>query len=354
MPFLPPEALADERSLVATAERAVALARRGETRAALNLAMQARRQAQAIDSMRGELAALNAAAMVHLIRGDAVAAVAAALDARDLARRAGDRPLLGQALVSLQSAAFVLGASEAVHASLRGCAQEAIDSGDAALEARARMALGVVLGDEGHFDAAAYEFDRALRIAQDNPGPTSSARITSNIANLHRKRAVAYLKAGFEARAMAECDHAARAARAACRLAAGEGAVSVEIDALAIAGCVLELRGDTERARVLLRESIALARASRCPSAVVWVLCELGRLALGSSDLEEAQASYAGALEIARELRPSRKIALACAGLADVHARLGDPPGAAAWRERSVEEAAAFEVASLQTRRQIR
>jgi hypothetical protein len=48
-----------------------------------------------------------------------------------------------------------------------------------------------VLGDEGHFDAAAYEFDRALRLARDNPGPTSPARITANIANLHRKRAVA-------------------------------------------------------------------------------------------------------------------------------------------------------------------
>ena len=84
MPFLPPEALGDEASLVAMSERAVTLARRGETRPAINLALQARRQAQAIESVRGELAALNAAAMVHLIRGDAVAAVAAAIDARDL------------------------------------------------------------------------------------------------------------------------------------------------------------------------------------------------------------------------------------------------------------------------------
>jgi ATP/maltotriose-dependent transcriptional regulator MalT len=153
---------------------------------------------------------------------------------------------------------------------------------------------------------------------------------------------------------MRECDHATQAARAACRLAAEEGAVSVEIDALAIAGCALELRGDAARARVLLRESIAIGRASRCPSAVVWVLCELGRLALSSGDLDEAESSYAGALETARELRPSRKIALACAGLADVHARRGDPSAARAWRERSAEETVAFEIASLQTRRQIR
>jgi hypothetical protein len=49
MPFLPPEALADETSIAATSVRAVALARRGETRAALNLALQARRQAQGLE-----------------------------------------------------------------------------------------------------------------------------------------------------------------------------------------------------------------------------------------------------------------------------------------------------------------
>ncbi len=60
------------------------------------------------------------------------------------------------------------------------------------------------------------------------------------------------------------------------------------------------------------------------------------------------------ALEIARELRPSRKIALACTGLADVAASTGDVRGANEWRERAAEETAAFEIARLQTHRQIR
>jgi hypothetical protein len=45
MPFLPPEALADEASIAGAAARAVTLARWGEPRAALNLALQARRRA---------------------------------------------------------------------------------------------------------------------------------------------------------------------------------------------------------------------------------------------------------------------------------------------------------------------
>ena len=354
MPFLPPEALADEASIAVAAARAVALARRGEPRAALNLALQARRQAQSLEIVRGELEALNAAAVVHLIRGDAVSAVATAIDARDLAQRAGDRSLLGQAIVSLQMSAFILGAGEDVHGALRACTREALEHGDKAVEARARIALGVVLGDAGHFDAAAYEFDRALRLGSDAPGGAGGvARIKANIANLHRKRATAYLSQGYEARGLHEAGLAIQVAREACRIAAAEGALSVEIDALAIAGCACEQRGEPARGRVLLRESIALGRAARCPSAIVWVLCELARMSLAAGSVDDAAVAYAEALELARELRPSRKIATACFGLAEVEARRGDATAAAAWRERGAEEAAAFEIASLQTRRQI-
>jgi tetratricopeptide (TPR) repeat protein len=353
MPFLPPEALADEASIAVAASRAVGLARAGEPRAALNLALQARRQAQGLEWIRGELEALNAAAVVHLIRGDAVAAVATAIDARDLALRTGDRSLLGHALVSLQMSAFILGAGSDVHGALRECTREALECGDVGVEVRARVALGVVLGDTGHFDAAAYEFDRALRLASEDAGSSSPARITANIANLHRKRAAAHFAGGYEAKALRECDEAIRVAREACRLAAASGAVSVEIDALAICGCAYEQRGEPARARVLLRESIALGRASRCPSAIVWVLCEIGRMSLAAGDVEEARAAYHEALELARELRPSRKIAAACFGLAEVAAHVGDAAHARHWRERGAEEAAAFEIASLQTRRQI-
>ena len=76
-------------------------------------------------------------------------------------------------------------------------------------------------------------------------------------------------------------------------------------------------------------------------------------MCLAAGDLEDAGEAYAEALDIARDLRPSRKIAAACFGLADVAARGGDTEAAARWREQGAEEAAAFEIASLQTRRQI-
>ena len=181
----------------------------------------------------------------------------------------------------------------------------------------------------------------------------SPARITANIANLHRKRAGAYLAQGYEAKGLHECGLTIKVGREACRLAALEGAVSVEIDALAISGCAYEQRGEPARARVMLRESIALGRGARCPSAIVWVMCELARMSLAAGDMEDANAAYAEVLDLARELRPSRKIAAACFGLAEVAARQGEVAEAQRWRERGAEEAAAFEIASLQTRRQI-
>ncbi len=285
MPFLPPEALADAESIAVSAERAIALAKSGDTRAALNLALQARRRAQGLDMDLGEIEALNAAAMVHLIRGDTIAAVASALDACELARRADDRSRYGHALVSLKMAAWNLGACEEVTDTLDRCAREAMTLGDFALEVRARVGLGVVLGDQGRFDAAEREYKRAFPLALGRSTPTGAPRILANMANLHRKRAAAHFSAGLEARALHDSEEAARLAGQACRMALEEGNLSVEIDALAIRACALDMRGYGERARALLRASIGLGKASRCPSAIVWVVCELGRQSLAAGDL---------------------------------------------------------------------
>jgi hypothetical protein len=127
MPFLPPEALADEGSIAIAANRAIALAKGGETRAALNLALQARRRAQGLELGAGEIEALSAAAIVHIIRGDSIAAVASAIDACGLARRAGRGALHPHALVSLKLAAYNLGACDDAIAALQACETAAFE-----------------------------------------------------------------------------------------------------------------------------------------------------------------------------------------------------------------------------------
>jgi tetratricopeptide (TPR) repeat protein len=353
MPTLPPEAAADERTIAAFAARAIALAKAGCGREAIALAKVARAQAQGMEMDRGEVQALNAAAIVHLLRGDPISAIAAAMDACQVARRVDDRALAAHAQVSLHLSAHNLGARDDVERGLRGCIAEAIAVSDPQLEVRARTALGVIHGDAGRFDAAAFELRCALATAERHDGMICPARLVANLANLHRKRARAELSRGSEASAARECVEAEALARRACVLAARDGAAAVEIDALAIWGCVQRMQGDPVRARALLQESVALGRAARSRPAIVWILCELAGILLEQADLDGAWAAYGEALEIAGALRPSSKVAAACEGLAEVAERRGDAAEAQHWRRRAAQEAEDDERARRQTRQQV-
>jgi len=354
MPFLPPEALASSDAIVAAADEAVRLARRGDARSGLVLAHQARTRARDLEIASGELEALNAAAIVHLMRRDVVSAVAASLDACHLGRQRGDRSLLAHARVTLAIAAFELEACDSPLAVLRECAQQARWIGDACLQARARTALGVVLGDLARFDDAGLELARALLLARTCDCVTTPARVTANLANLHRKRARAFLDAGDAARAREACGDARETALRAASLARENDEITSRIDALGIAGAAAALAGDAASAREDLAASIALGRAGRTSGAITWVLCELGRLEIDGGDFPAARETFLHALDLASEMRPSRKVAAACRGLADVAHAAGDQVGERHWRERERAEAHEFERLRDQTRAQLR
>jgi tetratricopeptide (TPR) repeat protein len=353
MPTFPPEAVADERTIADVAARAIALAKAGDGRGAIALAKVARAMAQGMELARGELEALNAAAIVHLLRGDSISAVAAAMDACEIARRVDEPALAAQARVSLHLASFNLGARGDVEPGLRGCIADAMALLDRPLEVRARTALGVVYGDGGRFDAASFEFERALVTARLHGGATCPARLVSNLANLHRKRALAAVARGHEARALHECAEAVLLARRACGLAARDGATPIEIDALGIWGCVRVIQGEPVAGRLLMEESVALGRGARLRQPTVWVSCELGALLLSLDEPEAARRAYAEAYDVACTLRPSRKIALACEGLARVAARRGDVAEAESWRRKAEHEVADYERVRATTRVQV-
>lgn len=302
---------------------------------------------------RGELEALNAASIVHLIRGDYISAMATSMDACAFARRVDDPLLRAHASVSLHLSAFNLDAREEAAHGLRACVQAGVEAGDAGLEIRARVALGVVLGDSAQFDAAAFELQRALSMAHGDFPVPCPARITTSLANLHRKRAMADVRSGSNARARAECDEAIRLARRACELAAPWGSLGVEIDAVAILGCAHAIAGDARRGRAMLMESAALGRGARSRTSIVWVLCQLGSVMLAQGELAGARSTYLEALEIATELRPTLKSAVACEGLAEAALARGDGDDFRRWRDRAVAERADFERARRRARQQV-
>ena len=136
-------------------------------------------------------------------------------------------------------------------------------------------------------------------------------------------------------------------------LAAREGATPIEIDALGIWGCARVIQGESRHGRMLLEESVALGRGARWRPATVWVSCELGALLASLDELEAAGGAYADAYETACTLRPSRKVALACEGLAHVAARRGEVADAESWRRKAGHEAAECDRVRSATRSQV-
>jgi tetratricopeptide (TPR) repeat protein len=288
-----------------------------------------------------------------MIRGDAISAVAAAIDAHDLARRLGDRSTEGHARVSLCYAGFYLGTHVDAEADLRRCLDQAIAEGDAGLEIRARVGLGIVLGELGKFEMAPTHFRRALTLAHEHPNFTPPACIAVNMANLHLKSGSARLASGHADDARVELVESARMAREAFDLAVREEGVPASVDALGVRACALELLGAGDKALALLAYAVSLGNESGARSAVLWILCELGRMRLHAGLFDGARAAYAQALDAASALRPSAKIHLACAGIAEAEEKLGRAESAAQWRARAASEEADFEVWRRDTRWQL-
>lgn len=347
---VPAPALTDGPSFTAAANQAIALARAGDARAGLALVRHVRQEARGLALRRSEAEALNAAAMVHVLRCDVIAAVAAGIDAHEIAQEAGDRSLAGHALVSLAHAACQLGLPEEARRVHLEAIRQAVETADRELEVRARTGLGVVLGDLGEFDAAGPELCRALLLAERHHAITCPSRALSNLANFHRKRARSRAEADRGARDRDIQDGDSLALRA-LELAAERGNLSVQIDARAIRGWLAELQGDLPGALAHFRASCRDATRTRSP--IAWLLGETGRLYLAVDDADAARRHWQEMLEIASELRPSTGIAEACKGLARVERHVGNEVGARRWSERAAEESRELERIRDQTRRSL-
>ena len=351
-PFMPPEALCDERTIAAAAAHAVALAREGHARRGLALALQARQQARGLEIEAGELAALNAAAICHGIRGDHAAAAAAGIDTFELAQRLGKTRVRDDALVTLCNAACALGFRSDARSLLPRLIHAAESGGDSGLEYRARVAFGLLLGESGEFDCAGRQFTRAL-ILVNTHGYPSRSRVETNIANLHRKRAAREFAGSAKAHGQAACAVAQDGAQRALALAIGEANGQVEIDALAVLGHVRMLLGDTTGAQEWHERAARRAEEVRARGSLASILLELGRVRLAMGEIEAARDALRQSLEAAIEYQPSALVAQACRALGDCDHVSGDELGERRWQERADLEDGEFERACRHTRRDL-
>lgn len=352
--FLPPEALIDSRTIGAAAQQAIDAARRGDIARGLAIALQAREQARGLEIEAGELAALNAAAIVHAIRGDPIAAAASAIDAHALAVRLGEHAAAGHALVTLAGSALALGLAEDARVALGRALARALAGRDSTLEVRTRVALGVALGDLGEFGSAEREFTLSMEVARRTGDSANPATLLANLANLHCKRGAQRRGRGESAEAALEGIQAEVVGRRALEVAASQGNAPVQVDATAVMARSRDLQGDAAGAMRGYESAARVARAAGCRARMPWFLLELGRLRLEAGDLAGARAACEEALQAAGDLRPSAKLSGACAALARIERCLGDEVGARRWERRGAEESDRLEDLRREVRSQLR
>lgn len=322
---------------------AVIDARKGNPWVGLGLAYVAHQRAVENGQVRGMMLALNACAMCHAMRHDEMTAIAAAVDAFDLAHRLGDESGLGHALTTIvggtTSAEMFPDAADV----LNDIIHRALAASDLDLEIRARVGRCIVLGDQRSFKLAEAELAMTLRLQRMYaPDRFSVARLLLNHANLHRKRLAQLAQyatstvlqtAASEARAVC-VDAMAHAVR--------EDNRPVEILGAMILGFLYRITGDFDSAIQVLTDAIPRARLHYLQGQLPDILSELAEVHRAAGNTPQYVATLEAALVEAEGKRPTRRLESLCRKLAAQAHCESDAAREAVFTARAINEAREF------------
>ncbi|MBL8519404.1 MAG: hypothetical protein JNK75_01925 [Betaproteobacteria bacterium] len=333
-PPLPPPA----PELMAKVGEAIAAALNGDIRRGLTIALATHAKAREAHDLRAELAALNAASRCHSLNNNALAAMSSAIDALQLADRCADTTAHAHALCAICSAAFSMRLLEEAEPILQRALKEALETGDADLEARARLIHGENLGDLGR----AAEAREQLLAAREAAGKTGIEgyvlRMDARLGTLAGKRIRACLAAGDAAGLAIALDDGWTIAADVKPLAEASRNTTLAISMCALQAQVLEQRGDSASAREKFESAIQRAiKIAYLPAVAPWSL-QLAAIEMRQGEPDAARATLEAAMRVAEGLRPTFRIAEVCAALAALEQSQGNARAAEQWRLRRDEE----------------
>ncbi len=190
-----------------------------------------------------------------------------------------------ESLIAAGEAAIAAGAIEAGLGTLRRAVDDAGDSGDEALHARALVALGTayIHGVRGRDGEGATALHAALAVAGE--------------IDLRESISEACRELGYVELLRARYDRADAWLRRALDEAPDEG---LRAAALGVLGVVRSDQGQTSRAIELLTESAATAGAFQKPRLTAWALTFLGRTHLLRDEQAEARKALERAMDVVR------------------------------------------------------
>ncbi len=335
------------------AESALVVGRKGDTRGALVMLQSGIEAARRSDNKRGEIIAMNAAALVHSIRGDFWASLAGSIDAFFLARNQHDRLGMGQAMTMLAGSLLLMTPIDSEIGMLRKALAIGVDERNLKLQIRVHNLLGIVLGDLGRFSEAEMHLDLGLVLAGHEASGFDRWRVLTNMANLLRKRA-------GDARCRAAAGQCAEFARRGLDIVGRVEAHCIEhdklpvlLDAQSVAGLLLLQLDQPEAAYEKFRAVRDLAVARKNRSVLSFIGLEMARLELLAGNRDAAEQSIQAGLREAALFRPSNKAAALSALMAEICAARGDADADLRWRTAAAQAQTEFEELTREARRQI-
>jgi hypothetical protein len=335
------------------ADAALESGRNGDTRSGLIMLQEGIDRARLAKDTRGEIIAMNAAALMHSIRGDFWASLAGSIDAFFKAQEHHDRLGMAHAMTMLAGALVLMTPDESEIGLLGNALTIAEEEQDVRLQVRIHNLFGILHGDVANFNEAEMHFDLALVLAECDESSLDRWRLTANIANLGRKRA----KFAHESGAMDYCaDHCNRSLELIARVEAhclAHGKIPILLDASRIAGMlhVLQDRADLAAGKFTTAWNLALDKKQR--SVLPALGLDVARLAIAAGALDDAENTITEALLEAAQTRPSPKAAALHELMAACQHARGDHRGEALSLAAAVSARSEFEALKREARRQI-
>lgn len=313
------------------AEAAVGKGAVGNSKQGFTLVQEELATARQAGDASGESTAIHGAAVLHLMRGDYWSAMAASLDAFQVAEQATDRLAAARAITMLVQSLTPMDPGTDGLAMLERALYTAIEFEDLLLEARTRNVMGIVQGDLGQFDEAAMQFETVLTAINLGAAQFDAWRVITNQANLFRKRAENAARTGANDRCneFVACglDLAVRA-EAHCER---HGKLPIQLDAINISGMLLTAHRQFDAAVDRFETAWRLAVMHRHRALLPFLGTCLAPHYLTMGRIADAESVLMTAFEEARLYRPSAKGEALCQLVAQVYERRGDARRVQHW-----------------------
>lgn len=244
--------------------------------------------------------ALSAAAMCHHVRVDHIMSITSGFDAYQAFASLNEYGRMGHQLITLAASCRDLQAHDLAEAALLGCLKIAARIHDKLLEARTRNVLALTYTDCQRFDDAEREFIASRQCLLDINEVVHVPKVTANIGVLFHRRAEVAANAGDTALARALWITAIERTREGLQAALKDNNKFETSDKTASIGQYYFFLNDFATARLLVAQSLEMARELKHARLIVDGELWLGKIALGESELLVAETHLKTAADRAR------------------------------------------------------